>query len=125
MAVTELEFPRPVADMCADLAGQGFDVLEEGRRHLLLQGPVNTEGHWLEAFVLITVERGQWSLAARFEGMTAPIPVASWQTYLDGEPDADLSAQASFVRFRLAEAARVISSTPQAERELARLSGAG
>lgn len=125
MAVTDLEFPRPVTDMCADLAGQGFDVLEDGPAHLLLQGPVRAGGRWLEAFVLITADDGRWSLAARFEGMARSIPVGTWQVYLDGVPARDLAAQAAFVRYRLGEAARVIGCTPQAERELVRLSTRG
>ena len=123
MAVTEPQFPRPVRQMCADLAGQGFDVVEEDVGQLLLQGPVKAGVSWLEAFVRIWVEGGRWSLAVRFEGMSRPIPIGAWQAYLDGRPGSDLATQAAFVRFRLAEAARVISSTPQAERDLTRLAG--
>jgi hypothetical protein len=126
MAVTDLECPRPVAEMCADLAGQGFDVLDERREaeseYLLLQGPVKSGGRWLEAFVRITAERGRWSIEVRFEGMSRWIPINTWLAYLDGGPgDTDLAGLTSFVRFRLSEAAEVL--TPQVERELARLTG--
>jgi len=128
MAVTDLDCPRPVADMCADLAGQGFDVLDEQRvaesEHLVLQGPVKANDRWLEAFVRITAQPGHWSIEVRFEGMSRWIPINTWLAYLDGGPgDTDLAGLTSFVRFRLSEAAEVITSTPRAERELARLTG--
>lgn len=128
MAVTELEFPRPVADMCADLAGQGFDVLNEQRGGiggllLELQGPVNVSGQWLESYVRISADGGHWSISVRFEDMSRWIWAQAWEAYLDsaelGEPD--LTRQASFVRYRLPEAALALHSKPGAERELIRL----
>jgi hypothetical protein len=91
----------------------------------VLQGPVRDGRQWLEAFVRISVERGSWSIAVRFEGMSRWIPAGSWRTYLDGVAPAepDLDGQASFVRYRLSEAAGAIGAAPQAERELVRLSG--
>jgi hypothetical protein len=128
MVVTDLEFPRPVADMCADLAGQGFDVLDEFRDaelgYLVLQGPVKANGGWLEAFVRIVTEREHWTIEVRFEGMSRWIPTGTWRAYLDGEPGGpDLAGHTRFVRYRLGEAAQVITSRPQAERDLVRLTG--
>jgi hypothetical protein len=124
----ESEFPQPIADMAADLAGQGFDIVEErrtadGRLRFVLQGPVKIDGHWLEAFVLISAERARWSLSVRFEGMSRWIPVRAWLAYLDREPPgpAGLERAAAFIRDRLAEAGRVFDSTPRAEDDLVRL----
>ena len=108
---------------------QAEDISTPGRlrnnRRLGLQGPVRDGRQWLEAFVRISVERGSWSIAVRFEGMSRWIPAGSWRTYLDGVAPAepDLDGQASFVRYRLSEAAGAIGAAPQAERELVRLSG--
>ena len=127
MAVTELELPQPVGDMCADLAGQGFDVLNEqrGRSGLLLelQGPVKAGAQWVEGFVRVSADRGHWSISLRFEQMTRWIWSQIWEAYLDGvelgEPD--LKRQAQFVRYRLAEAALAIHTEAAAERALIRL----
>jgi hypothetical protein len=130
VAVTESEFPRPVGDMCADLAGQGFDILNEqrGARGLLLelQGPVKAGGQWVEAFVRISADGGHWSISVRFEHMSRWIWTQIWEAYLDGielgEPD--LTRQASFVRHRLPDAAVAIHSEAAAERALIRLTEA-
>lgn len=125
------EFPRPVADLCADLAGQGFDVLDERRAaggpQLVLQGPVRVAREWLEAFIRIAADNGQWSISVRFEGMSHWITVPAWAAYLDG-PDLarlDLNRRARFVRYRLPEAAETIRTAPYAERELVQLAEAG
>ncbi|HEV2781817.1 MAG TPA: hypothetical protein VGX25_20720 [Actinophytocola sp.] len=123
----ELEFPRPVADLCAALAGQGFDVLDErytgGGLVLILQGPAVVDGEWMEAFVRVAERDGRWSICLRFEGMANWITARAWEAYLDGtEPDVrDLAGRAHFVRYRLADAARAIRATPHAERVLVRL----
>lgn len=127
MAVTRLEFPRPVGDMCADLAGQGFDVRGEqhgaGGQLLELQGPVKAGGQWVECFVRISATLGHWSISVRFEHMSRWIWTQVWEAYLDGvelgEPN--LARQASFVRHRLPDAAVAIRSEAAAERELIRL----
>lgn len=125
--MTEWDFPEPVADLCADLAGQGFDVLDERRsgvqRLLVLQGPVKANDHWLEAFVRLSEAHGRWSICVRFEGMSAWVAARAWAAYLDhaNPEELDLDRQARFVRDRLAEAARTIAAAPQAEHELTRL----
>jgi hypothetical protein len=128
MAVTELELPSPVADMCADLAGQGFDILTEQRTGfggllLELQGPIRAGGQWLESWVRISADAGNWSISVRFQDMSRWIWTQAWEAYLDGielgEPD--VTRQAWFVRHRLHEAALAIQSTPGTERELVRL----
>jgi hypothetical protein len=124
MSVTGLEFPRPVADMCADLAGQGFDVLTEqhgaGVMVLELQGPVNVSGQWQESFVRISADLGHWSVSVRFEEMARWIWAQVWQAYLDGcelgEPNLD--QQTTFVRTRLPEAGLALRARPGTEREL-------
>jgi hypothetical protein len=127
MAVTEWEFPRPVADMCADLAGQGFDVLSEQRGAggllLELQGSVNASGQWQESFVRISADAGHWSISVRFEGMTRWIWAQAWEAYLDGTElgEPDLGRQATFVRHRLPEAALILRAKPGAVHELVRL----
>jgi hypothetical protein len=127
MAVTKLEFPRPVGDMCADLAGQGFDVLNEqqgaGGLLLELQGPVKAGGQWVEAFVRISAEVGHWSISVRFEPMSRWIWTQIWEAYLDGTElgEPDLTRQAAFVRRRLPDAAVAIHSEAAAERAMVRL----
>lgn len=126
------EFPRPVADLCADLAGQGFDVLDEhsgaGGPQLVLQGPVRVGREWLEAFVRIAADDGQWPIEVRFEGMSHWITVPAWEVYLDGRDQEDgpeLTRRTRFVRSRLPEAADKIRTTPFAERELVHLANSG
>src|SRR5690349_5539936 len=128
MAVTELELPGPVADMCADLAGQGFDILNEQRGELgglllELQGPVKAGGQWLEAWVRISADAGNWSISVRFGDMSRWIWTQTWEAYLDGKDlgEPDVTRQASFVRHRMPEAALALRATPGAERELVRL----
>lgn len=127
MAVTDLEFPPPVGDMCADLAGQGFDVLNEQHGHaallLELQGPVKAGAQWVEGFVRISADRGHWSISVRFEQMSRWIWSQVWEAYLDGVElgDPDLKRQAEFVRYRLPEAAAAIHTEAAAERALIRL----
>ena len=127
MSVTKLQLPRPVGDMCADLAGQGFDILNEqqGAGGLLLElhGPVKAGTQWVEAAVRISAEHGHWSISVRFEHMSRWIWTQVWEAYLDGvelgEPDLD--RQAAFVRNRLPDAAMAIYAEDAAERELIRL----
>lgn len=127
MAVTRLEFPRPVGDMCADLAGRGFDVRSEqhgaGSLQLELQGPVKGGGLWVECFVRISADLGHWSISVRFEGMSRWIWTQVWEAYLDGSTlgEPDLDRQAAFVRHRLPDAAVAIRSEAAAERALIRL----
>jgi len=111
MTMMALELPRPVADLCADLAGQGFDVLDEredqvGGNELVLQGPVRARKSWVEAFVRITMRDRLWSVDVRFEDMPVFWSARSWQAAVDGgRPETDLSQDARFIRFRLSEAA--------------------
>lgn len=121
----EPDFPAPVADMCAELAGRGFDILEE--RHdagvrLVLQGPVRVGTEWIEGFVRISGDRDRWSIAVRFEDTNRWIWAQSWMAFLDdaepGEPDLD--KQVSLVRDRLGEAAASVR-TADAERALNRV----
>lgn len=127
MSVTKLQLPRPVGDMCADLAGQGFDVLNEqhgvGGFLLELHGPVKAGAQWVEAAVRISAEQVYWSISVRFEHMTRWIWSQVWEAYLDGGElgDPDLVRQATFVRNRLPDAAVAIYSEATAERELIRL----
>ncbi len=127
MPVTELEFPKPVADMLADLAGQGFDVLNEqrgaGGMQLELQGPVNVNGQWQESFVRISADAGHWSISVRFEGMSRWIWAQAWEAYLNGAElgEPDLTRQTTFVRHRLPDAALALRAKPGAVRELVRL----
>lgn len=127
MSVTKLELPRPVGDMCADLAGQGFDVLTEqqgaGSMLLELQGPVKAGAQWVAGFVRISAEQEHWSVAVRFEQMSRWIWAQVWEAYLDGVElgDPDLERQAAFVRFRLSEAAVAVYSDIAAEPALIRL----
>jgi preprotein translocase subunit SecD len=127
MSVTKLQLPRPVHDMCADLAGQGFDLLNEqqgaGGQLLELQGPVKAGAQWVEASVRVSAEHGHWSISVRFEHMSRWIWAQAWEAYLDGvelgEPD--VHRQSAFVRNRLADAALAIYTEAAAERELIRL----
>jgi hypothetical protein len=128
MAVTTLQFPRPIGDMCADLAGQGFDVLNEqqhgaGVLLLELQGPIKAGGQWVEAFVRVSAEHGHWSVSARFEPMSRWIWTQIWEAYLDGTElgEPDLARQARFVRYRLSDAAVAIYSDPTAELTMIRI----
>jgi len=130
--MTQSELPRPVAAMCADLAGQGFDVLDErvrpaGGLRLVLQGPVRaTPREWLETFVAISAEDGLWTISVRFEGMSRWVSPSTWRAYLDrswsGLED-DLVRQTGFVRHRLSEAARAIRTEPRVETDLVLLAG--
>jgi hypothetical protein len=127
MSTTKSQLPEPMADLCADLAGQGFGVLTEqqgaGVLLLELRGPVKAGAQWVEGSVRISAERGHWSVSVRFEHMTRWIWAQAWEAYLDGgapgEPD--IHRQATFVRTRLPDAALAIYSEPAAERELIRL----
>lgn len=128
MEAMELKLPRQVAEMCADLAGQGFDILHEqrgitGDLLLVLQGPVRAGDKWVETFVKISSDRGHWSIAVRFGDMFRWIWTQNWEAYLDrvepGEPD--VARQTAFVRYRLAEAADAIQSEPGVEDKLIRL----
>jgi len=127
MPVTKLQLPGPVGDMCADLAGQGFDLLNEqhvqGGLLLELQGPVKAGPQWVEAAVRISAELGHWSISVRFELMSRWIWTQVWEAYLDGVPlgDPDLNRQAVFVRDRLPDAALAIHTEAAAERALIRL----
>jgi hypothetical protein len=130
MVMMMLDFPRPIADLCADLAGQGFDILDERRGPefvLVLQGPVRVDGQWLEAFVRLAEYDRHWSVAVRFEGMDNWISAQAWAAYLDGtDPDElDLLHRTRFVRFRMSDAARAIRATPQAERVLVQIAEGG
>jgi hypothetical protein len=118
-------FPKPVAELCADLAGMGFDITDERRGAtggvcLVLEGTVPAGGQWVDAFVRITSDRGEWSISVRFHDMSQWIWAQAWQAYLDnrapGEPD--VAQQASFVRSRLPEAAAVAHSRPGVENDL-------
>jgi hypothetical protein len=124
----EPEFPTPVAEMCAELAGRGFDILED--RHgaadgvmLVLQGPVKVGAEWVEAFVRISADRGRWSVAVRFEDTSRWVWTQSWAAFLDGcEPgEPDLERQVTLVRDRLAEAAAAVRAEPGSEHELNRV----
>ncbi len=127
MPVPKPQLPGPVADMCADLAGQGFDVLYEqhgaGGLLLELQGPVRAGAQWVDASVRISGEDGHWSISVRFEHMSRWVWTQAWEAYLDGtEPgEPDLARQAAFVRNRLADAAVAIFSDTGAERALIRI----
>lgn len=119
MAVMTLEFPPEVDDLCADLAGRGFDILEEKQEQdclvLVLQGPVKVpDGRWLETFVRLTERARDWSIAVRFEGMINWITVQAWAAFLDGtHPDEfDLAGLTDFVRYRLPDAGRLLKITP-------------
>jgi hypothetical protein len=130
MGMPMLDFPRPIADLCADLAGQGFDILDEragAELILVLQGPVKVDGQWLEAFVRLAQRERQWSISVRFDGMASWVAAQTWAAYLDGtDPDQlDLVHRTRFVRYRLPEAARAIRATPQAERVLVQLAEGG
>lgn len=127
MAVMEPEFPEPVKDMCADLRGQGFDVLNEQRGGgvllLELKGPAKAGEHWLEAFVRVSSDAGHWSVSLRFGDMPRWFWAQAWESYLDGgDPgEPDLDRQAAFVRHRLPEAATALRTRQGVDRELARL----
>jgi hypothetical protein len=127
MEAMQLKLPRPVAEMCADLAGQGFDILYEqrgvsGDLLLVLQGPVRAGEEWVETFVKISSDRGHWSIAVRFGDMSRWIWTQHWEAHLDriepGEPD--VARQTALVRYRLAEAAGAIRSDPGVEQKLIR-----
>lgn len=127
MSVTNLPLPRPVGELCSDLAGQGFNVLnqQQGAGGLLLelQGPVKAGAQWVEACVRISAERDHWSISVRFEHMSRWIWAQAWEAYLDGvglgEPD--IHRQVAFVRTRLPDAGLLAYSEPATERDLIRL----
>lgn len=119
-------FPQPIADMCADLVGMGFDIdyelrCDPGISLLVLQGVVKAEKKWVDAFVEIAANHGQWSVSVKFDHMSHWIGAQTWMAHLDGgEPGLpDLDRQAKLVRYRLAEAAAAYLAAPDLEHRLA------
>jgi hypothetical protein len=119
-------FPPPVADMCADLVGMGFDIEYElrsdpGTSLLVLGGPVKVEKKWLDAFVQISANHGQWSVSVKFDHMEQWISAQTWLAHLDGgEPgEPDLGRQTRLVRYHLADAAAAYLAAPDLEHRLA------
>src|SRR5260221_9962333 len=94
------------------LLAEGLKVVDDQRGGmggllLTLRGPVPDSGDHPVAEIQIAADRGQWTVALRFEGMSRFIDPRVWAAHLDsvaiGEPD--VGQQASFVAKRLVDAA--------------------
>ena len=125
MDAREPTFPQPVADMCADLVGMGFDIDYELRCDpdimlLVLTGVVKAERKWVEAYVQISANNGRWSVSVRFDHMTHWIGAQTWLAHLDGGAAGrpDLDRQTALVRYRLRDAAAAYLAAPDLEQRL-------
>lgn len=120
--------PSVIDDLYDSLLAEGFEVVEDRRGgmaalHVVLIGPVPGAASYPSAAVQISADRGHWTLALRFNGMSQFIDPRVWAAYLDDgaidEPD--VGQQAGFVATRLVEAAEAVKYDPALEPKLVRM----
>jgi hypothetical protein len=120
--------PSVVDDLYAVLKSEGFDLVEEqrggmGGLRVVLRGPVRSADASLDAEVEITADRGNWTVALKFSGMSRFIDPRAWAAHLDGSEigEPSVSEQARFVATRLVDAADALRADPSLEAALVRI----
>ena len=128
MGLGMADIPSVVDDLYATLLAEGFEVVEERRGGMgavlvRLRGRVPGSITHPAADVQISADRGQWTVALRFNGMSRFIDPRVWAAYLDAAPidEPDVGQQAGFVATRLVDAAEAVHADPGLEAELVRM----
>jgi hypothetical protein len=120
--------PSVVDDLYAVLRSEGFEVVEDrrggmGGLQMTLRGRVPGAEASSEAEVEIAADRGNWTVALRFAGMSRFFDPRVWAAHLDGSEigEPDVAEQARFVGSRLVDAAGAVEADAGLESELIRL----
>jgi len=120
--------PSVVDDLYALLRSEGFGVVDDRRGGMgglivTLDRPVLGSAEYPRAQVQIAADRGQWTVALKFAGMSRFIDPRVWVAHLDAAPigEPDVGQQAAFVGERLVEAAEAVKANPAIESLLVRL----
>lgn len=128
MGLGMADTPSVVDDLYATLLAQGFEVVEERRGGtgavlVTLRGPLAGSIRHPSADVQISADRGQWTVALRFNGMSRFIDPRIWVAYLDDAAidEPDVGQQAGLIATRLVDAAEAVHADPGLEAQLVRL----
>lgn len=128
MGLGASDTPSVIDDLFEVLRSEDFEVVEDqrggmGGLRVVLRGPVLGVETSPDAEVEIVADRGRWTVALRFVGMSRFIDPRVWAAHLDGREigEPDVAEQARFVGSRLVDAASAINADAELESKLVRL----